>query len=61
MTLAASQLSRARPDSAALRPLTVAIVLIAAMTVLRIVYACLIDLRTDEAYYWTWSKEHVLS
>jgi len=41
--------------------LTVAIVLIAAMTVLRIVYACLIDLRTDEAYYWTWSKEHVLS
>ncbi len=61
MTLAASQLSRARPDSAALRPLTVAIVLIAAMTALRIVYACLIDLRTDEAYYWTWSKEHVLS
>src|SRR5258708_10640417 len=31
------------------------------MTVLRIVYASLIDLRTDEAYYWTWSKEHVLS
>src|SRR5216683_3346910 len=31
------------------------------MTALRIVYACLIDLRTDEAYYWTWSKEHVLS
>jgi 4-amino-4-deoxy-L-arabinose transferase-like glycosyltransferase len=34
---------------------------IAAMTVIRVVYACLIDLRTDEAYYWTWSKEHVLS
>src|SRR5690349_8530602 len=31
------------------------------MTALRIAYACLIDLRTDEAYYWTWSKEHVLS
>src|SRR5215813_3179645 len=31
------------------------------MTVLRIVYANMIDLRTDEAYYWTWSKEHVLS
>ncbi|MBV9532814.1 MAG: glycosyltransferase family 39 protein [Bradyrhizobium sp.] len=30
------------------------------MTVLRIAYAHLIDLRTDEAYYWTWSKEHVL-
>src|SRR5437870_6690169 len=31
------------------------------MTAMRIVYACLIDLRTDEAYYWTWSKENVLS
>src|ERR1700761_696259 len=31
------------------------------MTVLRLTYACLIDLRTDEAYYWTWSKENVLS
>ncbi|WP_079572887.1 glycosyltransferase family 39 protein [Bradyrhizobium erythrophlei] len=31
------------------------------MTVLRIVYASVIDLRTDEAYYWTWSKESVLS
>ncbi|HLG81738.1 MAG TPA: glycosyltransferase family 39 protein [Bradyrhizobium sp.] len=30
------------------------------MTALRIAYACLIDLRTDEAYYWTWSKENVL-
>jgi len=29
--------------------------LVAAMTGLRIAYACLIDLRTDEAYYWTWS------
>lgn len=31
------------------------------MTGLRIAYASLIELRTDEAYYWTWSKEHVLS
>jgi len=30
------------------------------MTAMRIAYACLIDLRTDEAYYWTWSKEQVL-
>src|SRR5262249_36578002 len=43
------------------RSLTVAIGLIAAMTVMRIVFASLLDLRTDEAYYWTWSKEHVLS
>ena len=31
------------------------------MTVLRVVYAAQLDLRTDEAYYWTWSKENVLS
>jgi 4-amino-4-deoxy-L-arabinose transferase-like glycosyltransferase len=37
------------------------IALIAAMTVLRGLYAGLTDLRTDEAYYWTWSKENVLS
>ena len=30
------------------------------MSAIRVVYACLIDLRTDEAYYWTWSKESVL-
>jgi len=41
--------------------LTVAILVIAAMTALRIVYASQLDLRTDEAYYWTWSKEYVLS
>ncbi|MBU6457611.1 MAG: glycosyltransferase family 39 protein [Bradyrhizobium sp.] len=35
--------------------------LIAAMTAMRVIYACVIDLRTDEAYYWTWSKENVLS
>jgi 4-amino-4-deoxy-L-arabinose transferase-like glycosyltransferase len=34
---------------------------IAAMTAMRLVYASVLDLRTDEAYYWTWSKEHVLS
>ncbi|MBV9458625.1 MAG: glycosyltransferase family 39 protein, partial [Bradyrhizobium sp.] len=38
-----------------------ALIVIVAMTALRIVYASLIDLRTDEAYYWTWSKEHALS
>src|ERR1700761_6534794 len=31
------------------------------MTTLRVIYASVIDLRTDEAYYWTWSKENVLS
>lgn len=47
--------------SSALRPLATAIIVIVAMTVLRIVYASVIELRTDEAYYWTWSKENVLS
>jgi 4-amino-4-deoxy-L-arabinose transferase-like glycosyltransferase len=36
------------------------VALIAAMTVLRLIYANAIELRTDEAYYWTWSKENVL-
>ncbi|MGJ4929076.1 glycosyltransferase family 39 protein [Bradyrhizobium sp. HKCCYLS2038] len=27
------------------------------MTIMRLVYAGMLDLRTDEAYYWTWSKE----
>jgi 4-amino-4-deoxy-L-arabinose transferase-like glycosyltransferase len=31
------------------------------MTALRLIYASVIELRTDEAYYWTWSKENVLS
>lgn len=47
--------------SAARRPLVIAALLIAAMTLLRIVYASGIELRTDEAYYWTWSKEASLS
>jgi 4-amino-4-deoxy-L-arabinose transferase-like glycosyltransferase len=42
-------------------PWPVVIALIAAMTVMRLVYAGMLDLRTDEAYYWTWSKENVLS
>jgi 4-amino-4-deoxy-L-arabinose transferase-like glycosyltransferase len=55
------QPSFAKPDNAAFRQLAVALFVIAAMTAIRVVYACLIDLRTDEAYYWTWSKEHVAS
>ena len=49
------------PAGAARRPLVVAVLVIAAMTLLRIVYASAIELRTDEAYYWTWSKEVALS
>jgi 4-amino-4-deoxy-L-arabinose transferase-like glycosyltransferase len=51
----------AKPDRAARRPLIIAAIVISAMTLLRIVYASAIELRTDEAYYWTWSKEAALS
>jgi 4-amino-4-deoxy-L-arabinose transferase-like glycosyltransferase len=42
---------------AARRAWLVAAAVIAGMTVLRMIYAGVMDLRTDEAYYWTWSKE----
>ncbi len=35
--------------------------LVAALTAMRLVYAGALDLRTDEAYYWTWSKESALA
>src|SRR6202047_4388802 len=53
--------SRTKPDSSALRQWLAVAALIAALTALRVIYASLVDLRTDEAYYWTWSKESVLS
>jgi 4-amino-4-deoxy-L-arabinose transferase-like glycosyltransferase len=53
--------SRTKPDSSAIRQWLAVAALIAALTALRVIYASVIDLRTDEAYYWTWSKESVLS
>jgi 4-amino-4-deoxy-L-arabinose transferase-like glycosyltransferase len=52
--------SSTKPDSSVFRQWLAVAALIAAMTTLRVTYASLIDLRTDEAYYWTWSKENVL-
>jgi len=49
-----------KPENPAFRQLLALAALIAAMTALRVAYAGLTDLRTDEAYYWTWSKESVL-
>jgi 4-amino-4-deoxy-L-arabinose transferase-like glycosyltransferase len=43
------------------RQLLAVAALIALLTAMRMVYAGVIELRTDEAYYWTWSKENVLS
>ncbi len=54
-------LGPAKGENHAFRQWMPVIALIAAMTALRLVYASVLDLRTDEAYYWTWSKENVLS
>jgi 4-amino-4-deoxy-L-arabinose transferase-like glycosyltransferase len=45
----------------AAQPWLAVIPLIAALTAMRLVYAGVLELRTDEAYYWTWSKESALS
>ena len=60
MTIAPPDNSRARPDRSALGGLLAVAVLIAGLTAMRLIFASVIDLRTDEAYYWTWSKENVL-
>jgi 4-amino-4-deoxy-L-arabinose transferase-like glycosyltransferase len=61
VTIAPPDISPAKPDHSAFRRWLAVAALIAALTALRVIYASLLDLRTDEAYYWTWSKESVLS
>jgi 4-amino-4-deoxy-L-arabinose transferase-like glycosyltransferase len=61
VTIAAPNRTSTKPDSSALRQMLAVAALIGALTALRVIYASLLDLRTDEAYYWTWSKESVLS
>ena len=61
MTIAPPDTSTAKPASSARRQWLAVAALIAALTVMRVIYAGVIDLRTDEAYYWPWSKENVLS
>jgi hypothetical protein len=60
VTIASPDCSLPKPDSSVVRPLLAVAALIAVLTALRMTYASLLDLRTDEAYYWTWSKENVL-
>lgn len=59
MTLSNTPLSLERNVSG--RALWLIGALLLALTAMRLVYAGLFELRTDEAYYWTWSKESVLS
>jgi hypothetical protein len=61
VTIAQPDRSISKPDISALRQWLAVAALIAGMTALRVIFASVIDLRTDEAYYWTWSKENVLS
>jgi 4-amino-4-deoxy-L-arabinose transferase-like glycosyltransferase len=61
VTIAPTDSISAKPETSIFRQLLAVAMLIVAMTTLRVIYASVIDLRTDEAYYWTWSKESVLS
>jgi 4-amino-4-deoxy-L-arabinose transferase-like glycosyltransferase len=60
VTIAPPNNSPTKPDRSASPWLAVAL-LIAALTAMRLIYAGVLDLRTDEAYYWTWSKESALA
>ena len=61
MTIAPPDKASVKPDRSAASPWLAVALLIAALTAMRLVYAGVLDLRTDEAYYWTWSKESALS
>ena len=37
------------------------VLLVAALTLMRGIFAAVLPLRVDEAYYWTWSRESVIS
>jgi 4-amino-4-deoxy-L-arabinose transferase-like glycosyltransferase len=60
VTIAQPATSSTKPDRSVFRQWLAVAALIAVLTTLRVIYANLLDLRTDEAYYWTWSKENVL-
>jgi len=60
VTIAQPASSSTKPDRSVFRQWLAVAALIAVLTTLRVIYASLLDLRTDEAYYWTWSKENVL-
>jgi len=55
--------STATPESGRLTPrmMLAVVIAVAVIVALQVIYAATADLRTDEAYYWTFSKENVLS
>jgi 4-amino-4-deoxy-L-arabinose transferase-like glycosyltransferase len=52
--------SRFKLSSPALQ-IALCVAVVAGLTVLRGIFAVTIELRVDEAYYWSWSKESVIS
>jgi 4-amino-4-deoxy-L-arabinose transferase-like glycosyltransferase len=61
MTIAQPDKSVSQQERPTLSSLLWVAALIAVMTAMRCIFAGTLDLRTDEAYYWTWSKESALS
>ena len=61
MTISSPDQTDKKPHQSTRRQWLAVVAVIAAMTAMRLVYAGVLELRTDEAYYWTWSKEGVLS
>jgi 4-amino-4-deoxy-L-arabinose transferase-like glycosyltransferase len=55
VAIAPLDMRRTRPD------LLAVVCMIAALTTMRLIYGHVLSLRTDEAYYWTLSKESALS
>lgn len=61
MTIAEPETRASQSEWPALQPLLWIAALIVVMTAMRCIFANGLELRTDEAYYWTWSKESTLS
>jgi 4-amino-4-deoxy-L-arabinose transferase-like glycosyltransferase len=55
VAIAPLDMRRTKPD------LLAVVCMNAALTTMRLIYGHVLSLRTDEAYYWTWSKESALS
>src|SRR5438046_9776669 len=61
LTPPSARIRLAQPRLESATALTAAYIIVAALTVMRAIFATTIELRVDEAYYWTWSKESVIS
>ena len=61
LTPPSASIRLAQPRLETATALPAAYIIVAALTVMRGIFATTLDLRVDEAYYWTWSKEYVIS